>query len=107
MVVRQYPRFPALFSGTLVHRNRSHAITKSIDLSRKGCRLKSNAHVAAGTKVDLFLYVPGEEIPLLIKRATVRWSGNHGIGIEFQRLAFPHQERLDTVLHQLIIAACN
>lgn len=107
MVARQYPRFPALFSGTLVHRNRSHAITQSLDLSRKGCRLKSTAPVAAGMKVDLFLYVPGEEIPLLIKRATVRWSGSHGIGIEFQRLAFPHQERLDGVLRQLIISACN
>lgn len=107
MVARQYPRFPALFSGTLVHRNRSHAITKSLDLSRKGCRLKSAAPVFAGMEVDLFLYVPGEEIPLLIQRATVRWTGRHGIGIEFQPLAFPHQERLDTVLRQLESAACN
>lgn len=107
MVVRQYPRFPAMFSGTLVYRNRSHAITRSVDISRTGCRLKSTAPVFTGMNVDLFLYVPGEEIPLLIQQATVRWSGQPGIGIEFQRLAFPHQERLDTFLRQLIIAACN
>lgn len=107
MVVRQYPRLPALFSGTLVYQNSSHAITQSVDLSRKGCRLKSNALVFAGMKVDLLLYVPGKEIPLLIQRATVRWSGRQGIGIEFQRLAFPHQERLDTFLHQLTIATYN
>ena len=107
MVVRQYPRFPALFSGTLVYQNRSHPITKSVDLSHKGCRLKSNALVVAGMKVDLFLYVPGEEVPLLIQRATVRWSGKPGIGIEFQRLAFPHQERLATFIRQLTIEACN
>lgn len=107
MVVRQYPRFPALFAGTLVYQNWPHAITKSVDLSRKGCRLKSTAHVAAGMEVDLMLYVPGDEIPLLFKRATVRWSGKQGIGIEFQPLASPHQERLDTLLRQLEIASTN
>lgn len=107
MVVRQHPRFPALFAGTLVYQNRAHAITKSVDLSRNGCRLKSTARVAAGMRVDLLLYVPGEDIPLLIQRATVRWSGAHGIGIEFQPLASHHQERLDTVVRQLEIEAHN
>lgn len=107
MVVRQYPRFPALFAGTLVYQKRAHAITKSVDLSRKGCRIKSNVHVIAGTRVDLLLYVPGEEIPLLIQRATVRWSGMQGIGIEFQPLASHHQARLDSVVRQLEIEAHN
>jgi hypothetical protein len=53
------------------------------------------------------LYVPGDEIPLLIQQATVRWSGSQGIGMEFQPLASTHQERLDAVIRQLEIAACN
>lgn len=100
MVVRQYPRFPALFPGTLVYQNRS-AATKALDLSRKGCRLKHTVPVATGAQIDLMLYVPGDEIPLLIQGATVRWSGRQGIGIEFQPLASPHQARLDTALRHL------
>ena len=107
MVVRQSPRYPAMFSGTLVYQNRSHTITQSVDISRTGCKLKSTAPVFAGMNVDLLLYVPGEEVPLLIQQATVRWSGKLGIGIEFQHLAFPHQERLDTFLHQLTSATYN
>ncbi len=101
MVVRQNPRFPALFSGTLGHQNRLHRITKSLDLSRKGCRLESSLRAIAGMKVDLLLYVPDGETPILIEHAVVRWSGRHGIGIEFQSLASPHRERLDHALQQL------
>jgi hypothetical protein len=100
MVVRQYPRFPALFPGTLVYQNRS-AATKALDLSRKGCRLKNTVSVVSGACVDLLLYVPGDEIPLLIQGATVRWSGLQGIGIEFQPIAAPHQVRLETALRRL------
>jgi hypothetical protein len=31
----------------------------------------------------------------LIQGAVVRWSGRHGIGIEFRSLASPHLERLN------------
>jgi len=52
-------------------------------------------------KVDLLLYIPENETPILIQGAIVRWSGTHGIGIEFQSLASPHQERLNTTIQQL------
>lgn len=52
-------------------------------------------------KVDLLLYLSEAEIPILIQGAVVRWSGAHGIGIEFQSLASPHQERLNNTLQQL------
>jgi hypothetical protein len=100
MMVRQCPRYPASFPGTLVYQNQP-ATTKSLDLSRKGCRLRNTAPVIAGMHVDLVLYVPGEDIPLLIRKAMVRWSGAQGIGLEFQPLASPHQARLDIVLRQL------
>ncbi len=52
-------------------------------------------------KVDLLLYVAEEATPILIQGAVVRWSGAHGIGIQFQSLASPHQERLDSTLKRL------
>jgi hypothetical protein len=105
MVVRQYPRFPATFTGTLVHQNRLHQISKALDLSRKGCRLESAFRAFAGMKVDLILYLSEGATPILIQGAIVRWSGAHGIGIEFQSLASPHQERLDSTLQRLKAAA--
>ncbi len=52
-------------------------------------------------RVDLLLFIPEDKTPILIQGAVVRWSGTHGIGIEFQSLASPHQERLDCTLRQL------
>ena len=101
MVVRQHPRFPAPFSGTLVHQSHLHPINKALDLSRKGCRLESPFRAWAGMKVDLLLYIHEDKTPILIQNAVVRWSGTHGIGIEFQSLASPHQERLNNTLQQL------
>jgi len=101
MVVRQYPRFPTSFSGTLIHQSRLHGISKAVDLSCKGCRLESSLRATAGMTLDLLLYIHEAEPPILIQRAVVRWSGRHGIGIEFQSLASPHQERLNRTIHQL------
>jgi len=101
MVVRQYPRFQATFSGTLVHQGHLHPIDKALDLSRKGCRLESHFRASAGMKVDLLLYFHEDKTPILIQGAVVRWSGLHGIGIQFQSLASPHQERLACTLRQL------
>jgi hypothetical protein len=101
MVVRQYPRFQATFSGTLIHQGHLHPINKALDLSRKGCRLESPFQASAGMQVDLLLYLTEAEIPILIQGAVVRWSGAHGIGIQFQSLASPHQEQLASTLRQL------
>lgn len=101
MVVRQYPRFQATFSGTLVHQGHLHQIDKALDLSRKGCRVKSPFPAFAGMKVDLLLYIPEHKTPILIQGAVVRWSGVHGIGIQFQSLASPHRERLNYTLQRL------
>lgn len=101
MVVRQHPRFQASFSGTLIHRNHRHAISRSLDLSRKGCRVHSSFPAFAGMKVDLQLIFPGSRSPILIQGAVVRWAGAHGIGIEFQSLASPDEQQLEGTLRLL------
>jgi hypothetical protein len=51
--------------------------------------------------VDLLLCIHEGESPILIQGAVVRWSGRHGIGIEFRSLTSPHQERLNHTIYQL------
>jgi len=58
-------------------------------------------------KVDLLLYIPENRTPILIQGAIVRWSGAHGIGIEFQSLASPYRERLDCTLQLLETTAAH
>jgi hypothetical protein len=101
MIVRQHPRFHASFSGTLIHRRERHAISKSHDLSRRGCRVKSTCPAYTGMKVDLLLMLPNNKTPIVIQGAVVRWSGAEGIGIEFPSLASPHQELLEGAIQQL------
>ncbi len=102
MVVRKHPRFRASFSGTVVHHKQCHVISKSLDLSRKGCRVQSTLPAFAGMKVDLQLYLPDTQTPIRIQGAIVRWAGQHGIGIEFPALASPFdQQRLDGMIQRL------
>ncbi|HSF66195.1 MAG TPA: PilZ domain-containing protein [Nitrospiraceae bacterium] len=101
MVARQYPRFHVAFSGTLIHGSRLHQINKPLDLSRKGCRLESPFPAFAGMKVNLLLFIPEDKIPIFIRGATVRWSGSHGIGIEFQSIAPSYQERLNNTIQHI------
>jgi alkanesulfonate monooxygenase SsuD/methylene tetrahydromethanopterin reductase-like flavin-dependent oxidoreductase (luciferase family) len=107
MVVRQHPRFHASFSGTLTHRNQRHAISRSLDLSRKGCRVHSSFPAFAGMKVDLQLIFPGSQTPILIQGAVVRWAGSQGIGIEFLSLASPDEQQLEGTLRLLAAKASH
>ncbi len=106
MVARQSQRFPALFPGSLVCQNRTHPVKLS-DISRNGCRLQSSLRPVSGMMVGLLLYIPGEDVPLLIQQATVRWAGTQGIGIEFEPLPWHHRKRLDAVVKQLEITFSN
>jgi hypothetical protein len=107
MVVRKHPRFHASFSGTVTHQKQSHAISKSLDLSRKGCRVQSAFRAFAGMKVDLQLYLSDNQPPMLIQGAVVRWSGSQGIGIEFPPLTSPHQQQLEGTIQRLEACAAR
>jgi hypothetical protein len=101
MVVRKHPRFPASFTGVVIHRRESHPISKSMDLSRKGCRVQSTFPAFTGMKVDLQLNLPDLSAPLHIRGAVVRWVGSQGIGIEFPSLPFPDEEQLEGIIRRL------
>ena len=99
--MRQQPRFPMIFTGTLGYQDDLHRITKSLDLSRKGCRLESAFEATAGMQVVLILSIPGGESPTLIEQAVVRWCDKREMGIEFQLLSSPHWERLHRTMRSL------
>ena len=56
-------------------------------------------------QVELFLQLEGDSTPIHINKATVRWTGSQGIGVEFLTVAPAEQERLKRVVEQLSVTA--
>lgn len=102
MVVRKFPRFPVTIPSTLIQRDKLRYNASLKDLSLKGCRLESIIRPFTGMQIELLLQLPGEATPITISNAAVRWTGSHGIGVEFLSVAPPHQERLNRVVEQLL-----
>ncbi len=101
MVVRKFPRFPVTVSSTLIQRDKLRYTGTVKDLSRKGCRIESVIRPFSGMQLELHLQPPGDPTPIMISNAAVRWTGLHGIGLEFLTVLPTEQERLNRVLEQL------
>lgn len=101
MVVRKFPRFPVTLPSTLIQKDKLRYNASLKDLSLKGCRIESIIRPFTGMQIELLVQLPGEATPITISNATVRWTGSHGIGVEFLTVAPPHQERLNRVVEQL------
>ena len=101
MVTRKFRRFPVSMPSTLVHQNRFRHSGSLCDLSAKGCRVHSVITPFTGMQVTLQLHVPGEETPITIEKAAIRWCGSQGIGMEFLVVAPPQQDRLTQIVQQL------
>jgi hypothetical protein len=101
MVVRKFPRFPVTMQSTLIQKDKLRYNASLKDLSLKGCRVESIIRPFTGMQIELLLQLPGEATPITISNAAVRWTGSHGIGVEFLTVAPPHQERLTRIVEQL------
>ncbi len=100
MELRKHPRVPVrcpiVFSG-----DRILAEGKIADLSKEGCAVKSEEPVPKGLYLRLWIFLPGEDSPLEVELASVRWSNDGRFGLEFIRMSVEAQERLHRVLETL------
>src|SRR5215813_7903825 len=88
MIERSHQRFHISLSGALFAYDKVGPDTiRSVDLSRNGCRIENTVQLVPGMSIALFLLPPGEDTPIVIHDAKVRWSGTAGIGIEFHTVA--------------------
>lgn len=102
MVERSHQRFSVSLSGAIyAHSQWGPDTIRLVDLSRNGCRIENTVQVVPGMNIALFLIPPGEEIPIVIHDAKVRWSGSEGIGIEFHTVVDHYRDRLDVLINQL------
>lgn len=101
MVTRKFPRFLTRLSSVLVQRDKLRYDAAVCDVSIKGCRVESPIKPYTGMQLEISFQLPGEATPITISNATVRWTGSHGIGIEFLKIDPAQEVRLKSLISQI------
>lgn len=70
----------------------------AINLSRKGCAIRSTTPVQKGDYLHLLIFPCANHIPIEVGIAPVRWSANEQFGVEFITLAPGDATRLQDLL---------
>jgi len=74
------------------------------ELSAEGCTMESQANVGTGDHVALQLYLPDHQdptTPLMVEVATVHWTIQQKLGLEFISLTSGDQQRLRQYIKSL------
>jgi hypothetical protein len=74
------------------------------DLSLSGSYITGNAPVSVGMALALQIFVPGDPVPLLIDRATVKWVKGSEFGVDFDTPQPKAAERITQVISTLVKA---
>src|SRR5438094_4756279 len=69
-----------------------------IDLSREGCKVKSDRRVPPGTELELRINLPDHDLLINVELAVVRWANQWAFGLEFVRMRGEAQELLHRVV---------
>ena len=72
------------------------------DLSLSGSYITGNAPVPVGMALALQIFVPGDPVPLLIDRATVKWVKGSEFGVDFDTPKPKVAERITQVISTLV-----
>ena len=72
-----------------------------LDLSSGGCRIESPVTLEPGLLLELRIYVPDLEWPLMIEAANVQWVSGQTFGLAFFRIRETEQQRLGQVIGDL------
>jgi len=72
-----------------------------LDLSSGGCRVESPVSVEPGLLLELRIYAPDVEWPLMIEAANVQWVSGQTFGLAFFRITETEQQRLGQVIEDL------
>ncbi len=77
-----------------------------INLSRAGVAIESSLPVPAGMELMCRVSLPDHPKPLLIPRATVRWSQGGKFGLTTIRMGDEERRRLDMFVMEWVNNAC-
>ena len=98
---RTTPRFKVQFRTTFSTSPTLDGTGTILDLSAGGCRVESPASLTPSMTLELRIYAPDLEWPLMIEAATVQWVSGGTFGFAFFRIAEAERGRLERVIEGL------
>jgi hypothetical protein len=99
---RAMPRLRVQFRTTFSTSSRLEGTGNMLDLSMGGCRIESPVTVEPGVSLELRIYAPDIEWPLMIEAASVQWVSGQTFGLAFFQITETEQQRLEQVVNDLM-----
>ena len=99
---RAMPRLRVQFRTTFSTATKLEGTGYMLDLSLGGCRIESPVTVDPASSLELRIYAPDLEWPLMIEAASVQWVSGQTFGLAFSTLSHTEQQRLGEVVNALI-----
>jgi hypothetical protein len=99
---RATPRLRVQFRTTFSAASKLEGTGIMLDLSAGGCRIESPVTVEPGASLELRIYAPDIEWPLMIEAASVQWVSGQTFGLAFFRITEPEHQRLEQVISNLM-----
>jgi PilZ domain len=99
---RTTPRLRVQFRTTFSVSSRLEGTGIMLDLSTGGCRIESPVTVEPGVSLELRIYAPDVEWPLMVEAASVQWVSGQTFGLAFFRITETEHQRLGQVISDLM-----
>jgi hypothetical protein len=99
---RTTPRLRVQFRTTFSASTKLDGMGVMLDLSTGGCRIESPVTVEPGVSLELRIYAPDVEWPLMVEAASVQWVSGQIFGLAFFRITETEQQRLGQVIRDLM-----
>jgi hypothetical protein len=99
---RATPRLRVEFRTTFSAASTLEGTGIILDLSTGGCRIESPVTVEPGVSLELRIYAPDLEWPLMVEAASVQWVSGQTFGLAFFRVTDAERQRLGRVISHLM-----
>ena len=99
---RATPRLRVQFRSTFSDSTKLEGSGYLLDLSTGGGRIESQVTVEPGVSLELRIYVPNLEWPLMIEAASVQWVSSQIFGLAFVRTTDTEHQRLGQLIKDLM-----
>ena len=96
------PRFKVQFRTAFCAPPTLDGTGSVLDLSAGGCRVESSISLMPGSSLELRIYAPDLEWPLMVEVATVQWVSVQTFGLAFFRISESERQRLEQVITSLM-----
>ena len=99
---RAMPRLRVQFRTTFSDSSTLEGTGIMLDLSTGGCRIESPVLMVPNVSLELRIYAPDIEWPLMVEAANVQWVSGQTFGLAFSRITETEHQRLGQVISDLM-----